>query len=277
VKIQLEKIQKDKMSSFRLLHDPKLKDLFFWHFHPEYELVFIEGADGMRHVGKHSSNFKKSDLVLIGSNIPHLNFDYGIKTEYRKEVLQICPTFKKQIFEQVQEFLDINALFEKAQHGISFHGKTKRIIGKQMKRLHLLNPFEQFLAIIQILKILSSSEEFELLHKEPVYIASDKNHRERLEKVYTFIEEHYQRKITIKEVAEVVNLSREAFCRYFKKHYNKTFTSFLNQYRISQAKRLLLAGKNVTEACYGCGFESLSYFNRTFKKFNGKNPSSFKN
>ena len=45
MKIQLENIQTDNKSSFRLLHDPKLNDLFFWHFHPEYELVYIEGAD----------------------------------------------------------------------------------------------------------------------------------------------------------------------------------------------------------------------------------------
>ncbi len=76
MKIQLENIQTDNKSSFRLLHDPKLNDLFFWHFHPEYELVYIEGADGIRHVGKHRSNYQQSDLVLIGSNIPHLNFDY---------------------------------------------------------------------------------------------------------------------------------------------------------------------------------------------------------
>lgn len=276
MKIQLEKIQKDKMSSFHLLHDPKLNDLFFWHFHPEYELVYIEGADGIRYVGKHSSNFYKSDLVLIGSNIPHLNFDYGIKTEYRKEVIQISPIFRKQIFEKVHEFLSINSLFEKSQYGISFHGETKKIIGEKMKKLHLLNSFEQFIAILNILNTLSKSEEFEFLHKNPVYIISDKKNQERLEKIYRYIDKNYDRKIKIKEVADLVNLGKEAFCRYFKKHHKKTFTSFLNQYRISHAKRLLLSGKNVTEACYGSGFDSLSYFNRTFKKFSGKNPSSFK-
>ena len=42
----LETIQPDANSSFRLLHNPRLNDVFFWHFHPEYELVYIEGADG---------------------------------------------------------------------------------------------------------------------------------------------------------------------------------------------------------------------------------------
>ena len=277
MKIQLENIQPDDKSSFRLLHDPKLNDLFFWHFHPEYELVYIEGADGIRHVGKHRSNYQQSDLVLIGSNIPHMNFDYGIKTAYRKEVLHISPSFKEQVFRQVRELSNIHSLFEQAQHGIAFYGRTKKVVGEQIKMLHLLDTFEQFIAVIQILKTLALSEEFELLHKQPVYNSSDKKQQQRLQKVYSFIDEHYIRKIKIEEVAQLVNLSKEAFCRYFKKHSGNTFTAFLNQYRISQAKRLLLAGKNVSEACYGCGFESLSYFNRTFKKISGENPSAFKN
>ena len=277
MKIQLENIQPDDKSSFRLLHDPKLNDLFFWHFHPEYELVYIEGADGIRHVGKHCSNYQQSDLVLIGSNIPHMNFDYGIKTDYRKEVLHISPSFKEQVFKQVRELSSIYNLFEQAQHGIAFYGKTKKVVGEQIKALHLLGAFDQFIAVIQILKTLALSEEFELLHKQPVYNSSDKKQQQRLQKVYSFIDEHYIRKIKVEEVAQLVNLSKEAFCRYFKKHSGNTFTAFLNQYRISQAKRLLFAGKNISEACYGCGFESLSYFNRTFKKISGENPSAFKN
>ncbi|GMN06723.1 AraC family transcriptional regulator [Croceitalea sp. MTPC5] len=276
MKIQLENIQPDEKSSFRLLHNPKLNDLFFWHFHPEYELVYIEGASGTRHVGKHISTYAYSDLVLIGSNIPHLNFDYGIKTTYRKEVLHISEPFKEQIFKQVQELSSVYRLFEIAQYGIAFSGSTKKLVGEQMKKLHQLSAFEQFIAVVKILSTLALSNEFELLHKQPVHNRLAKKQLPRLQKVYSFIDENYTEKIKIQDVAKTINLSKEAFCRYFKKNTGNTFTSFLNQYRITQAKRLLLLGKNVSEACYECGFESLSYFNRTFKKVSGENPSQFK-
>jgi len=55
-----------------------------------------------------------------------------------------------------------------------------------------------------------------------------------------------------------------------------TFVQFVNHYRIDKAKKLLMNGKNVTEACYDCGFESLSYFNRVFKNVTGQNPQTFK-
>ena len=94
--------------------------------------------------------------------------------------------------------------------------------------------------------------------------------------IYQYVEAHYNGKPDVNELAEKVNLSIAAFCRYFKKQTRQTFTNFINQYRVNEAKNLLLQDKTVTEACYATGFEQLSYFNRTFKKITGENPSGFK-
>ncbi|MDT0606493.1 helix-turn-helix domain-containing protein [Croceitalea rosinachiae] len=276
MKIQLETISPISKSPFRLLHDPKLNHLFYWHFHPEYELVYIEGASAKRHVGHHISEYKESDLVLIGSNIPHLNFDHGVTTTYLKEVLHIKSNFKDIILDGLPELQQIDRLIELSKYGIAFSGSTKYEAGKLLKKLHQLEPFDFFLTIIQILKLLANSNEFELLHKKPFINKYSKKEQERIRKVYALIDERYQTKIKLDEVATLCNLTKPAFCRYFKKATGSTFIEFLNQYRISQAKRLLLKGKNVSEACYECGFESLSYFNRSFKKVTGENPSEFK-
>ena len=276
MKIQLEQINPDAKSSFRLLHNPKLNDLFYWHFHPEYELVYIEGANGTRHVGDHISQYEHSDLVLIGSNIPHLNFDYGIQTEYKKEVLHISSAFKNKIFTEIPELSEVFELFEKSQQGIAFTGRTKVNIGSRLKKLHVLEPFSQFLEVLHIFSILATTKEYVLLHDYPVINKYSQKQQDRLKNIYAFIDENYQRKIELKEVAALSNLSKEAFCRYFKGATGSPFTSFLNQYRISQAKRFLLKGKNISETCYDCGYESLSYFNRIFKKVANENPSDFK-
>ncbi len=276
MKIQLETISRDTKSPFLLLHNPNLSALFYWHFHPEYELVYIEGASATRHVGDHISNFEHSDLVFIGSNIPHLNFDYGVKTAYKKDVLQIKPSFKTNVLNETPEFLSIIRLFERSQYGIAFFGKTKVLIGKRLLRLHTLSPFDQYLEALSILKLLADSNEYELLHDTPFVNKYNTKEQQRIRQLYAFIDEHYTRKINLDEVAALCNLSKPAFCRYFKKNTGTTFIGFLNEYRISQAKRLLLMGKNVSETCYECGFESLSYFNRTFKSITNNNPSTFK-
>ena len=276
MKIELETIEPLSKSPFRLLHDPKLSHLFYWHFHPEYELVYIEGANGTRHVGDHISEYKETDLVLIGSNIPHLNFDYGVQTPYREAVLHIKPSFKTTFVDPLPELQNLTRLLDLSRYGLAFYGETRKEVGAALKTLHTLKPFEYFMAIMQILKRLSQSNEFQLLHTKPYKNRYSKKEQTRIRDIYRLIDEGYQGKISVDEVAKSCNLTKPAFCRYFKKNTGSTFVEFLNQYRISQSKRLLLTGKNVSETCFECGFESLSYFNRTFKKVTGENPSAFK-
>ncbi len=276
MKIQLESIDTDTKSPIRVLHDPKLNDMFFWHFHPEYELVYIKGASAKRHVGDHISTYEDSDLVFIGSNIPHLNFDHGVQTEYRMEVLHIKPVFLKIIGEDIPAFLNIQRLFEQSKYGIAYFGDTKRDVGTRIKELYRLSPFELIVESLKILEVLANSTEYTLLHAAPFVSKYNEKEQARIRHLYAFIDEHYQRKIGVDEVASLCNLTKPAFCRYFKKATGNTFVGFLNQYRVSQAKRLLLIGKNIGETCYECGFESLSYFNRTFRKVTNENPSEFK-
>ncbi|NNE78166.1 MAG: AraC family transcriptional regulator, partial [Pricia sp.] len=151
MKIELESISPQSKSPFRLLHDPKLNHLFYWHFHPEFELVYIEGAKATRHVGDHISTYSESDLVFIGSNIPHLNFDHGVTTTYRKEVLHIKPLFKEMVVAEFPELQSLNRLMELSRYGLAFTGKIKEEVGGLMKGLYLLPPFQFFMETIRIL------------------------------------------------------------------------------------------------------------------------------
>ncbi|SHM70544.1 AraC family transcriptional regulator [Flavobacterium xinjiangense] len=276
MKIVFEDIKRLAGSSFRILVNPKLNDFYYWHFHPEFELTFIVAPNGTRRVGNHVGGFEGSDLVFIGSNIPHLNFDYGIKTEYEKVVLQIKEDFFKNDFVTTPELASIYQLFENSKNVICFHGTVKEKIGKRLQKIHLLSHFEQFIEVLSLFQILATSDEITLLHDKPFENLYNNKEQLRLKIVYKFIENNYQRLVSIEEMAKLTHLSKAAFCRYFKKMTRLTFTEFLNQYRIEQAKRLLKSDKNVTETCYECGFESLSYFNRIFKKVVGENPIQFK-
>jgi len=276
MKTELEHINPGSGSSISIMVNPDLSDFFFWHFHPEFELVYIEGADGNRHVGNHISRFKGSDLVLIGSYIPHLNFDYGIRTPYEKVVVHIQPEFLQRTFDTTPELKAINQLMTLSKQGIAFGEKTQKQIRIRLKNLSSLKGFEQFLELLDLLNILSQADDKTLLHSKPVKNQFNTRDKDRLDKIHAFIDEHYQRRIDIQEVANLSHLTKPAFCRYFKKITKLTFTQFVNHYRIDKSKKLLLSGKNVTETCFSSGFESLSYFNRTFKKITGTNPISFR-
>ena len=108
-------------------------------------MVYVEASTGIRHVGQHISSFMESDLVLIGPNIPHLNFDYGIKTEYRQIVVQLKENFLGDAFKETPEFTAIQQLFEKAYLGLSFSGKTKKVVAEKLKYMQKLGHFEQLI------------------------------------------------------------------------------------------------------------------------------------
>ncbi len=276
MKVQLETITNQVNRSFSMMFNPRLSDLFFWHSHPEYELVYIKGANGTRHVGDHISTYQESDLVLIGSEIPHLNFDYGVQSEYQKVVVHLNKDFVENHFTHARELIAIKKLFEKSKKGIAFLGEKTAFIGKKLFDLENLNPFQQYLQLIIILQLLSEIKSVEILHKKPFLNKFSNKEQERLRQIHAFIDNNYHRKIELDEIAGICFMTKEAFCRYFKKMTKYTFIEFLNRYRISHSKRYLMAGESVSDACYQSGFQSLSYYNRIFKKVTNENPSKFR-
>lgn len=275
MKIQKEIVLPDEGRSFKLF-TPRLKNYFYWHYHPEYELTYVEAVTGIRHVGQHISSFMGSDLVLIGSNVPHLNFDYGIETEYHQVVVQLKENFLGDAFRETPEFSLINELFEKAYLGLSFSGETKKIVAEKLKLMQELPHFEQLINLLEVFHLLANSKEVKVLNEQDTSIKLFMDDKIRMGSVYKYIHANYDRNPDVNAVAAGVHLSTAAFCRYFKKQTKMTFTDFVNQYRITQAKTLLLKDLTVSEACYEVGFESLSYFNKLFRKLTGENPSAFK-
>ncbi len=276
MKVKREAIQPDEGSSFKILLTPNLNELFYWHFHQEYEIVYVEAENGIRHIGDHISRYKGSDLAFIGPNIPHLNFDYGVKSIAETVVVQMREHFLGTSFFALPEISAINNLFERAKSGLAFYGETKKLVGEKLKKLISLSHFDQLIALLEVFQLLASSREITPLNTRPMNSASILKEQQRLQKIYHFIETHYHERINVNEVAGLCNLTLAAFCRYFKKSTHLTFTDFLNQYRINQSKKFLLNDNNVTEACYTSGFENLSHFNKIFKKLSGENPLEFK-
>jgi AraC-like DNA-binding protein len=276
MKLNLEQILPDVNSSFRFLLTPKLNEVFYWHFHPEIELVYVEAERGIRHIGDHISTYEGCDLALIGSYIPHLNFDYGVKATVETVVIQFPETYFESGLIRIPELKKVVELMERAKTGLAFTGETKRIAGVRLKKLQNLDRFHQFMELMSIFQFLAESNEYVDLDVRPISSQTILKQQERMHRIQQFVETNFQKPIDTQQIAAEVNLSLPAFCRYFKKTTKLTYTDFVNQYRVQYAKKLLIQDKNVTETCFECGFESLSYFNRIFKKWTGMSPSEFR-
>lgn len=275
MKIKKEIVIPDPGQSFKIF-SPRLRNNFYWHYHPEFELVYVEASNGIRHVGQHISSYMGSELILIGSNVPHLNFDYGVKTEYKQIVVQLKQNFLGDAFKDTPEFEAIQNLFDKASLGLSFAGDVKNKVTEKLRRMQKLDHFGQLLCLLEIFQLLATTDEVTELNGQDTSIKLFLNDKIRMGAIYKYIHANYNETPDVNKVAASVHLSTPAFCRYFKRQTKMTFTDFVNQYRITQAKTLLLKDMTVSEACYETGFESLSYFTRLFNKVTGENPSAFK-
>lgn len=100
---------------------------------------------------------------------------------------------------------------------------------------------------------------------------------DRMKVVFKYIENHYAERITIADIANEVGFSESHFMRYFKETMDTSFIEYLKDYRLAMAARLLLASESpILDISEEVGFESLSYFNRAFKKRYQMTPSQYR-
>ncbi|NAS11838.1 AraC family transcriptional regulator [Poritiphilus flavus] len=248
-----------------------------WHYHPEIELVYVNGGSGKRQIGSHMSYYTDGDLILIGSDLPHCGLtDYltGNKSEI---VVQMRLDFLGNDFFDIPEMKRIQELFQVARGGVAFYGETKDLIGEQMETLETQSDFSRLLAILNILNELGKSKEFKVLNAEGFSLETEVKDNNRINIVFNYVKAHFREEITLLEMAEKVSMTVPSFCRYFKKITNKTFVQFLNEYRLVHASKLLAEQPmSITEVCFECGFNNFSHFNKSFKSFTGQTPSAYR-
>lgn len=98
-----------------------------------------------------------------------------------------------------------------------------------------------------------------------------------MDKVFKYVFENFAADMQLDDVAALINMNKQAFCRYFKSRTQKTFVEFVNEVRIGHACKLITDGeRQIGNLAYECGFNSLSNFNRFFKEAKGVTPRDYK-
>ncbi|PXY41341.1 AraC family transcriptional regulator [Flavobacterium cheongpyeongense] len=247
------------------------------HYHPEIEIVFVNGGAGKRQIGSHISYYTNGSLILIGSNLPHCGFTNEKTGNTDETVIHFKPDFLGNDFFGIPEMKKIQKLLEQAKAGIAFGGETKKIIGTRMELMENKSPFERFLTLLSILKDLASSEEYTVLNADGFLLEMQVPDNDRMNVVFSYVKDHFQEPISVDEVANLVSMTTSSFCRYFKKISNKTFTEFVNEYRLVHASKLLAEKPiSINEVCYESGFNNFSHFSKSFKQYTGKSASEYR-
>lgn len=255
--------------------EPNLKP--FWHYHPEIELVFVKTGSAKRHIGNHISEYKNGDLILLGPNLPHYGFTERLLGHRSEIVVQMKSDFLGQEFFSIPEMKEIQVLLQKASVGIIFHDKTKREVGDLLESISESDPFDKLIGIINVFRKLALSKDFELLNTNNPTLVLRKQDNDKIDRVYSYVKDHFQDDIRLEDISRMVSMEIPSFCRYFKRVTGKTFTEFVNEFRVTYACKLIAeTDLSIAAVCFESGFNNSSHFNRLFKNTTGKTPLEYR-
>lgn len=253
-----------------------------WHFHSEFEILYVLDGFGTRFVADHIEQFHSGDMALIGSNLPHFwrsdesYLNSGGKLKVKYIVIQFPGDFLKDEIANYPEYHLIGELLHRASRGIEFSSEFTTKISRKLIKMAQKAGFERIILLQEVLQIMAKTTKYKLLAGELYQTQNHDFTNDRLTKVMHFLNTNYQRKIELVKVAEIANLHPSAFCRYFKEKTGKSLSEFISDMRISYACRLIIEGKmSVSQICFESGFNNISNFNRTFKNHTGFTPTNY--
>jgi AraC-like DNA-binding protein len=283
MKAKLEKVIPNLASSIFVKREIVPFMDYPWHYHPEAEIIFVEKSYGIRFMGSHVGPFEDGDLMFISPNLPHLwrndhDFYKGNKDMYVDVyVIQFLINALGDTFFDHHELSDIRKLFLRGQQGILINGKDHSKISSLIKSVYNSSGFDRLILFLQTLNVFAKAESYTLLSSPGFICSVDASEYERINKIMSYLMDNYRKEFLLDEIADMVNLSKTSFCRYFKKRTHKTCNQFVNEIRIAHACKMLInSERSIAEICYSTGYNNISHFNRTFKEVTGLTAREYK-
>lgn len=265
---------------FVIMSRTKAKFDFPLHHHEEFELNFLQHAKGAKRViGGHIEAIDDLELVLVGPNLQHGWFNHKCKnTEIFEITIQFHRDLLDENFLQRNQMSFIRNMFQHSLRGIQFSHDTIESIKPRLQSLTRKSGFESVLELLSILHALSTSQNMRILSDMSFQTANTVTYNSRrIESVMAHLNKHFDREISLLEIAKLVSMSEVSFSRFFKARTGKTFVDTLNEIRLGHASRLLIdTTQSISELAYRCGFNNMSNFNRIFKKKKQCTPKEFR-
>ncbi len=247
------------------------------HQHIEIQISLIMNGEGTMIVADTINEYKTNDIIVIGSNIPHV-FKSDVFENEMSHMVSLF--FSKESFGvdffNLSDFETLQYFFNKSEFGFkvnSYHEEIKSLFLK-INNASKLTRFILFLEILQLINASITRPLSSFINRKNY---SD-NEGKRLSDVFEFTMNKYAEHISLQEISDVASMTTNAFCRYFKQRTNKTYIQFLTEIRIDNASKLLRKNPDlsIAEIAQNSGFSNISNFNRKFKLLKKTSPLKYK-
>ena len=254
-----------------------------WHFHSQYEIIYVKESHGACFVGDCIEKYSAGDVILCGPNLPHYlrSDDIYLSGEsalrVKGTIIQFEQNFMQYALNYYPQFLQIRTLLEESKRGILFPKKNLAGICSQISDFPELKGFRQISVLLELLQAMADISQRKSLASPCYYEQFPTMGNKRSDKIISFINSNYTRTLKLDEVAEMANMNATAFCRFFKETTGKTFLQYVQDMRVGYACKLLTIGDmDISQIAVECGFDSISHFNRTFKQLMNMTPTQYR-
>jgi len=254
-----------------------------WHFHGEYEIIYIQEGTGQRFVGSSVEPFSEGHVIMLGPNLPHCMqsdpaYWKGDKTVRVKGIIiQFETDFMNHSVANYPQFFPIKTLLEASRRGLFFSAPENAGIVRLVEQMPATRGMMQVIKLLTLLQKMAESTNRRILSspqfQNPVSLTSDG----KIEKITSYLCSEYTHPIHLKEMASMASMNPSAFCRYFKENTGKTFKQYVLDLRVGYACKMLMMGtRNVAQIALESGFDSISHFNRIFRRITGFSPTEYR-
>lgn len=258
----------------------RVKDDFDFpvHYHPEFEINFIQNGSGVKRVvGDNIEDIDAIELVLVGPNLYH---GWELNKCKNDKIHEITIQFHNDLFDESllsrKIMSPIKDMFQRSIHGILFSKKTAEELAPRIVKISKLDGMDYFLEITSILYDLANSRNQRLLSTYTVDHDTFEEY-DKMKLIYDFVQNNFAEKITLEDVSKVACMSSISFGRFIKKRTGKTFVNYINDIRIGYAARWLVEKDlSISEIAFKSGFNNIANFNRSFKAFKKRTPSQYR-
>lgn len=252
-----------------------------WHFHPELQITLVLSGSGYRLVGDKITPLKPGDMVLVGSNLPHVwrqnDIGQGTKRAVSAIIVRFQENFAGADFLKLPEAQSLGKLFLRARRGLEIQGATRKAVAERLQRLAIVRGLQRLTELLSILDMIATSRDLRTIASRGFVPDLSTDDQDRMQRVTQFIDDHLSRRIDRDDVARTAHLSVSSFSRFFKQRTGKSLPGYVNELRVGRACRLLADDRHkVTDIAFECGFQNIANFNRHFFRIMQMTPSNYR-
>ena len=253
---------------------------FMWHWHPEIEITYVRKGTMCYKVNNLVYHLKKGDIVFNNSGALHSG-----TMENQEDCTYIPVTFDSRL---IYGFFQ-STINSKYVDPVIQDSMLPAICIDQSESWH--KPFREYL--LRIIALDEKKPDFyelditiclqsmwrlllEHITYEPQVSRENSLEYDRIKKILSYIEDNYQNKITLKDIAGHIHLCESECTRLFKRHMNTTLFAFLQEYRIERSLEFLQSGELISDVALNTGFSDSNYYSKVFAKIKGCSPREYR-